>query len=86
MSCGVGLRCGSDPVLLWLWPKLIAAAPVRPLAWELSYAARVALKRKKNSKFLKSFFLNNYLFLAFMFKPLIYIFKVIQHIYFIVQG
>ena len=32
MSCGVGRGCGSDPVLQWLWPRLAAAAPIRPLA------------------------------------------------------
>ena len=37
-----------DPVLLWLWWRLLAAAaPVQPLAWELPYAASVALKRQK---------------------------------------
>ena len=34
MSCGVGCRHGSDPALLWLWRRLAAAAPIRPLAWE----------------------------------------------------
>ena len=48
MSCGVGRRCVLDPALLWLWGKLAAAAPIQPLAWELPYAAGVALKRKKN--------------------------------------
>ena len=24
-SCGVGCRCGSDPLLLWLWCRLAAA-------------------------------------------------------------
>ena len=33
--------------LLWLWRKLAAAAPIRPLAWELPYAMGVALERKK---------------------------------------
>jgi len=33
-SCGVGRRCGLDPALLWLWCRLAAAAPIRPLAWE----------------------------------------------------
>ena len=42
--CGVGHRRGSDPVLLSLWFRLAAAAPIRPLAWELSYAAGAALK------------------------------------------
>ena len=31
---------------LWLWPA--AAAPIRPLAWELPYAAGVALKKAKD--------------------------------------
>ena len=34
MSCGVGCRCGSDPALLWLWPRPAATAPIQPLAWE----------------------------------------------------
>ena len=34
VSCGVGHRCGSDPVLLWLWCKPMAIAPIHPLAWE----------------------------------------------------
>ena len=48
MSCGIGRRCSLDLVLLWLWHRpAVAAAPVGPLAWELPYAAGVALKRKK---------------------------------------
>ena len=35
-----------DLVLLWLWHGPAAAAPIRPLAWELPYAAGVALKSK----------------------------------------
>ena len=34
MSCGVGCRCGLDPLLLWLWHRLAATAPIGPLAWE----------------------------------------------------
>ena len=37
-----------DPALLCLWCRLAAAAPVQPLAWELPYAACVALKSKIN--------------------------------------
>ena len=37
-----------DLALLWLWCRPAAAAPSRPLAWELPYAPRVALKRQKN--------------------------------------
>ena len=36
-----------DLVLLWLWYRLAATAPIRPLAWELSYATGVVLKRQK---------------------------------------
>ena len=48
MSCGVGCRWGSDPTLLWLWCRLVAAAPIQPLAWQLPYAAGVTLKSKPN--------------------------------------
>ena len=42
MSCGVGRRRGLDPVLLWLWRRLVATAPIGALAWEPPYAAGVA--------------------------------------------
>ena len=54
MSCGVDCRRGSDPVLLWFWPRPAATAPIGPLAWESPYAAEVALevaKRQKKKKF-----------------------------------
>ena len=55
MSCGVGRRCGSDPVLLWLWCSLAATAPIRPLAWEPPYSMGVTLdKKKKKDLSLKS--------------------------------
>ena len=50
MSCGVGQRFSSDPALLWLWYKLAATGPIRPLAWEPPYAAGAALKRQKTGK------------------------------------
>ena len=34
MSCGVGHRRGPDLVLLWLWHRPDATAPIGPLAWE----------------------------------------------------
>ena len=59
MSCGVGYRCGLDLVWLWLWLWLwcrpAAAAPTRPLTWELPYAVGVALKRKRKKKDLLAF-------------------------------
>ena len=46
MSCCVGCRQGLDPVLLWLWCRLAAAAPIRPLAQELPYAEGAPQKTK----------------------------------------
>ena len=46
----VGRRFGSDPVLLWLWRRLAAAALIRPRAWEPPYAAGAALKGQKDKK------------------------------------
>ena len=43
----VGRRRGSDPTLLWLWRRLVATAPVRPLAWETPYAMGAALENKQ---------------------------------------
>ena len=50
MSYGVGRRHGLDLALLWLWRRLAATAPIRPLAWEPPYATGVALKRTKKTK------------------------------------
>ena len=47
MSCGVVRRFGLDPVLLWLWHRLAATAPIQPLTWEFPYAVGAALKKKK---------------------------------------
>ena len=47
MSCGIGQRCGLDPMLLWLWYRPAAKALIKPLAWEPSYAVGSALKRQK---------------------------------------
>ena len=48
MGYGVGHRCSSDLVLLWLWRRPEATDPTRPLAWEPPYAANVALKIQKD--------------------------------------
>ena len=36
----------ADPVLLWLWCRPAATAPIPPLAWELPCARGAALKRQ----------------------------------------
>ena len=56
MSYGVGCRHGLYPVLLWLWHRPEATAPIRPLAWETPYAAGVALRKTKKKKKKKFFF------------------------------
>ena len=50
MSCGVGHRRGWDAALLWLWPRLVAAARIRPLALEPPHAVGEALKKQKTKK------------------------------------
>ena len=42
-----------DLALLWLWCRLAATAPVRPLAWEPPYAASAAKKIKIKINFKK---------------------------------
>ena len=44
---GVGHRRGSDLVLLWLWCRAAATAPIRPLAKEPPYVAGAALEKAK---------------------------------------
>ena len=39
----------ADPVLLWLWHRPAAVAPIPQLAQEPPHAVGVALKRKKNT-------------------------------------
>jgi len=50
MSCGVGCRRVSDLVWLWLWCRLAAVGPIRPLAWEHPYASGAALEKDKKKK------------------------------------
>ena len=55
MSCGVGRRHGLDLALLWLWRKLAAVAPTRPLAWEPPHTTGVAPEKTKDKKKKKSY-------------------------------
>ena len=50
MRCGVGHRRGSDSAMLWLWRRLVATAPMRPLAWEPPYAPGAAQEMAKRQK------------------------------------
>ena len=47
VSCGTVCRHDLDPVLLWLWCRLTAVAPTRPLPLEFAHATGMALKSKK---------------------------------------
>ena len=47
---GVGPSLGSDLAFLLLKCRRAAAALIRPLAWELSYATNAALKKSKKQK------------------------------------
>ena len=47
MSYGVGCRCGSDLVLLWLCRRPAATTTIQPLAWEPPNATGATLKSKK---------------------------------------
>ena len=49
VSCGLDHRRVTDLALLWLWCMPAAAAPIRPLAWELIYAAGAAVKEKTDT-------------------------------------
>ena len=65
MSSGVDRRHGWDPELLRLWHTLAAVALIRPIAWELPYAAGPAPKKQNeqaknivdNNQILRDFFL-----------------------------
>ena len=52
--CGVSCRCGSDPAWLWLWRRLVAIASIRPLDWDLPYAAGTAIKVKEKLSVIRS--------------------------------
>ena len=58
MSCGVGHICSSNLVLLGLWHRLAAVAPIRSLAWELPYAVGEA-PQKKTRKIVHKLTLDN---------------------------
>ena len=50
VTCGVGHSCGSDLVLVWLWCRPAATAPVPSLAWEAPYASGAVLKSKRKQQ------------------------------------
>ena len=49
-AVSVGQRHGLDLALLGLWCRLAATALIGPQAWELPYAAGVALRKKEKEK------------------------------------
>ena len=50
MSCGVGCRRSLDPVLLWLWCRPVAAAPIQPLAWQPPYCCGSGPRKRQKKK------------------------------------
>ena len=50
MSCGVGLRCSPDPVLLGLRCRPAAVAPIRPLSLGTSICRGLGPKKKRKKK------------------------------------
>ena len=50
VSCGVGHGHSLYFTLLWLWRRLVATAPIGPLAWEPPYAAGAAQRNSKDKK------------------------------------
>ena len=54
VSCGVGCRHGSDPLLLWLWHRLAAVVLIHP------YATDATLKSKEKKDFFFKFRMSNY--------------------------
>ena len=50
VSCGVGCRPSLGLVLLWLWCRLAALAPIQPLDLGFLCATGVALQRQKKKK------------------------------------
>ena len=50
MSCAIGCRCGSTPVLLWLWCKPVAIALIQPPSMETSVCLGCGLKKTKKKK------------------------------------
>ena len=53
MSRGVGCRCCLDPMLLWLWHRLVTTVPTGSVAWEPPYDTGVALKdQKRQNKYI----------------------------------
>ena len=49
MSCGAGRRHSWNPALLQPWLRLVATAPIGPLAWEPPYDVSVALEIQKDN-------------------------------------
>ena len=63
MSCGVGRRRGSDPMLLWLWRRPAATALIRLLAWEPPHSTGVALEKTERPKKKKKRSVRKHIFL-----------------------
>ena len=54
-----------DSALLWLWRRMAATAPIRPLAWEPPYATGVAPEKAKRQK-KKKIYIYIYIYILFI--------------------
>ena len=50
LSCGVGHRRGLDPVLLWLWRRPVATAPIRSRSLGTSICHESGPRKGKKTK------------------------------------
>ena len=55
MSHSVVCICSLDLMLLWLWPRLAATAPIQPLTSEPPYATGADLKSKQVKKYIHTY-------------------------------
>ena len=58
VNCGVSRRHGSDPVLLWLWCRPAATAPIRPPSLGTSTCCECSPQKTKKKKQKRSEFIN----------------------------
>ena len=59
MSCGISYIRGSDPMLLWLWYRLAAVAPILILSLGTSICRQCSPKKEEKRKMTDDFYFMN---------------------------